>query len=102
MGSVGYTNVFGDSSGHIPTDGDLRDASGALRYIMEAEEGEPLFVIRGRDALAVPTLQAYVDACDNHKLFGQADRATEHLRRFIEWQGENAKLTHLPDPLPNG
>lgn len=82
--------------------GHLGDALGALRYIQEAEEGEPIFVIRGRDALAIPVLQAYVDECDNHKLFGQAGRAAEHLRRFIEWQMDNAKKTHLPDPLPNG
>jgi hypothetical protein len=86
----------------IAIPGHLYDALGALRYITDAEDGEPLFVIRGRDALAVLVLQAYIQECHDHELNGQAMRAREHLNRFIEWQAENAKKTHLPDPLPNG
>lgn len=101
MGSVSYTNAHGDGAYHIPTNGHLDDMSGALRYIMDAEEGEPVFVIRGRDALAVPVLKAYMDECVAHQLSGQSERAYRHYWRFIEWQKENAKKTHLPDPLPS-
>lgn len=93
------------------TDGHVEDAAGALRYIMDAAPDEPLFVIRGRDALAVPVLQEYVNQCHKHGLTdlwrdesgrwidGQARRANEHMDRFQKWQRDNAKLTHLPDPI---
>lgn len=94
-----YTNGNGDTCS-VDTVGHLDDAMGALRYIMDALPDEPLFVIRGRDVLALPVLSAYVQECNEHGIYEQAYRAGKHLERFREWQGGNAKLTHLPDPLP--
>lgn len=76
------------------------DRETTMRFINSAHEGEPLFVIRGRDALAIPVLRAYLEECKRHELWGQELRADEHLTRFRDWQAQNAKLTHLPDPLP--
>lgn len=88
--------ILAHSSAHA------EDAQGAIRYILDAHPGEPLFVIRGRDALAVPVLRrGYMEECRTHSLHDQEQRALRHLVRFIQWQAEFAKLTHLPDPIPN-
>lgn len=76
------------------------DAAGAIRFLVHAHEGEPLVVIRGRDVLAVPTLLAYIDQCNDHGAMGQGQRMADHVNRFVDWQTANAKLTHMPDPLP--
>lgn len=90
----------GDTS-HAYTEGHREDALGALRYIVDAFPGEPLFVIRGRDVLAIPVLQAYINECHEHGNTGQAYHAGDHFARFVNWQRENAKLTHMPDPSPS-
>lgn len=77
------------------------DVGSARRFILAAYDGEPLFVIRGRDALAIPVLNAYRDECVRHELWGQNARVADHFARFREWQRRNAKLTHLPDPPPD-
>lgn len=84
----------------LASDAHWDDVETALRYIATAESGEPLFVIRGRDALAVPALAHYYGECNRHGLRSQASRVDDHLGRFHRWQAENAKLTHLPDPIP--
>lgn len=78
------------------------DRESALRFINSAHKDEPLFVIWGRDALAVPVLRAYMEECKQHELWGQELRVGDHLVRFRDWQRLNAKRTHLPDPLPQG
>lgn len=102
-----------DGTVGIVTAGHKGDMQGALRYILAAHGGEPLFVIRGRDALAVPVLASYVEECGRHGLIGycyhpgtgqwvpgQSSRADTHRARFAAWQRDNTKLTRLPDPLP--
>ncbi len=74
------------------------DQETVKRFVESAYEGEPLFVIRGRDALAIPVLAAYVRQCEEHQLYGQGYRVGMHVSRFRDWQARNAKLTHLPDP----
>lgn len=96
---VSYTNE--DSTGTAVTDGHEDDALGALRYIMDAADGEPLFVLRGRDVLTVPVIKAYIDQCREHGARSQAERAWGHMHRFADWQRDNAKLTHMPDPIPD-
>lgn len=76
------------------------DATNALRYVVSAEKDEPLFVIRGRDALAYPILAAYAEQCSEHGLWGMQQQVSDHAARFREWQRDNAKLTNLPDPYP--
>lgn len=76
------------------------DAANALRYVGAAFLDEPLFVIRGRDALAVPVLGAYLEECNRHRLYAMARQVDAHAGRFIAWQGAEAKLTRLPDPWP--
>lgn len=100
MAFARYTNGNGDTCS-VDTIGHLDDAMGALRYIMDALPDEPLFVIRGRDALARPVLMAYLHQCHEHGLIAQEYRADKHVERFRDWQTENAKLTHLPDPPPS-
>lgn len=74
------------------------DAASAIRYIADAYHGEPLFVIRGRDALAFAVLGAYEAECERHGLYEMASQARAHRLRFRAWQVGNAPITKLPDP----
>lgn len=101
MTIIKYTAEFGEETGMCVTVGHTGDAEGALRYVIDAADGEPLFVIRGRDVLAVPVIRQYVKEATEHGAYNQAMRANRHLSRFLDWQSANAKLTHMPDPLPD-
>ena len=79
---------------------DADDAMGAVRYVEYAHDGAPLLVLRAPDAHTVPTIREYLELCGQFSLRGQRDRALGHMTRFVDWQEANAKLTHLPDPLP--
>lgn len=74
------------------------DAASAIRYIADAYDGEPLFVIRGRDALAFAVLTAYEGECARHGLHNMAQQVADHRRRFREWQAAHTPFTKLPDP----
>lgn len=67
-------------------------------YMPELHEGEPCFVIRGRDPLALPAIQAYIDLANamNHPI--------PVLRDLIQlsadvryWQDKNRDKTRLLD-----
>ena len=62
-------------------------------------EGDPMpvFVIKARDALAVPTLRAYVQECQEHGLTEQALQVREAINEIREWQQRNIDQTKLPD-----
>lgn len=85
----------------LSTPGHEGDARSALRYITAAHDAEPLFVIRGRDALAFPALQFYRELCEGHGLGGMARQVAHHAERFQGWQAGYAELTKLPDPYPD-
>lgn len=54
-----YTNAAGYTS-TVYTDGDSDRTLIALRYIADAYPGEPLFAVRGRDLLAIPSASHYL------------------------------------------
>lgn len=82
------------------TTGHKQDAISALRYVVNAAVDEPLFVIRGRNAIAVPVIAEYVKQSMAHGALDMADQSSEHLDRFVKWQTEHAKETHIADPYP--
>lgn len=77
-----------------------RDAESALRYLVNAHPDEPLFVIRGRDALALPVLTAYAEECGQHHLTDMQVQVWAHIDRFVAWQRDACVYTKLPDPYP--
>lgn len=81
--------------------GHTGDAHSAIRYVRNAYRAEPLFVIRGRDALAIPVLAAYEDECARHGLYDMSSQVAKHAERFREWQRGWSELTKLPDPHPS-
>ena len=88
-------NYSGES---VPTFGHREDATNALRYIISAYRDEPLFVIRGRDHLAVPTIRNYAEL-----VCGIPDmdlQVMEHLQRFVGFRVGNPELMKYPDPFP--
>lgn len=76
------------------------DATNALRYIVDAYNEEPLFVVRGRDVFAIPTMHSYLRAMDEHGLNHMAAQAARHLSRVRGWQNDNARLLKIPDAYP--
>lgn len=97
-GERGVT-AFHIGSAYLVTDGHEVDARNAVRYVTAAYPGEPLFVIRGRDALAVPVLDAYAAECVAHGLNahnGMAEQVYNHRARFVDWQQDGP--VKLPDP----
>lgn len=57
----------------------------------------PVFVIKGKDALAVPTLKAYFDECVDHGLMSQAAEVERAIDEVSRWQRSNIDKTKLPD-----
>jgi len=84
----------------VPTDGHGGDTRNALRYIIDAHSDEPLFVIRGRDLLAVPVIAQYSAIAEEHMLYGMVDQANHHRQRFGQWRDNHPQLLKLPNPYP--
>jgi hypothetical protein len=75
-------------------------------------EGEPWFLIRGRDVLAVDSIRAYANKAveASSKTNGDIDRAnalTRHAvqclqiaERFMDWQHANPDKIREPKPEP--
>lgn len=83
----------------IYTDGDPSRTVTAARYIAEAYLDEPLFCIRGRDKLAIPTAKFYLSL-----LHAQPDivgPVEEHINTdiavFAHWQNRYPGLLKYPD-----
>lgn len=56
----------------------------------EIPEGEPLFLFRARDKLAVEALRAYLRLCVDADCSGYQLRAVaEHVARFNVWSEQN-------------
>lgn len=67
---------------------------------------EPVFTIKAKDALAVPTLRAYRDECTQHGLGSQADEVQKAIDEMVHWQkNHQVKFPdhqHIPHHLANG
>lgn len=57
----------------------------------------PVFTIKAKDALAIPTLCAYRRECLDHGLAHQADETSKAITEMRAWQRRNIALTKLPD-----
>lgn len=57
----------------------------------------PVFVIKAKDALAVPTLRAYERECLDHGLVEQAHEVWRATEEISQWQRANIDATKLPD-----
>lgn len=84
------------------TAGHVDDASNALRYIVHAYPDEPLFVIRGRDRLALHTLETYALLCHTITTVpdGMYEQVMKHRARFVEYAKANPGHMKWPDPYP--
>lgn len=85
------------------TNGDQARMMTALRYIAEAYSGEPLFVVRGRDMLAVPTATAYAGFASVVELQGPVlDAVFSDIQAIQLWQTANPTLLKYPDRKKSG
>lgn len=84
----------------VPTVGHLGDALNALRYIMDAYEGEPLFVIRGRDRLAIPAIENYGRLTARLEGPAMTNQVIHHCSRFRTFERMNGERMKWPDPFP--
>lgn len=85
----------------VPTVGHPGDALNALRYIMDAYEGEPLFVIRGRDRLAIPAIENYGHLTARPEIGpGMTEQVFRHRRRFFTFEHGNGERMKWPEPFP--
>jgi hypothetical protein len=57
----------------------------------------PVFVIKAKDALAVPAMRAYLEQCEEHGLSSQAYQVKLAIQEVLRWQGNNIDATKLPD-----
>lgn len=61
------------------------------------EPGEPVFVVRGKDALALEAVTAYHTACCQAGLLDQAVEVTKAIVEIVRWQRDNQSKVKLPD-----
>lgn len=81
------------------TKGDPTRTLTALRYIATAYLGEPLFVVRGRDLLAVPAAAAYLNLAyvRSDVAMNVMTAVESDIAAIKRWQGANPTLLKLPD-----
>lgn len=64
----------------------------------EFRENEPVFLIRGTDALAVETIYSYAKYCQAAGCGQEHIEQIEiHLEKIRKWQQQNNHLVKLPD-----
>lgn len=91
-----------DRKFHVTDDGQIADRDGEL-----IPEDEPLFLLRGRDALALPLLARYeelgVTPSTRRARAGLAHMETLHLviADFIRWQRLHPDEVHTPQGSEN-
>lgn len=87
----------------VHTDGDAARTEIALKYIVQAYPGEPLFCIRGRDLLALPALQHYLSMVERNTdgpgtIEGPvAEAVRADIAALVAWQTAHDALLKLPD-----
>ena len=57
----------------------------------------PVFVIKGKDRLALEAIRAYRALCEAHGLTDQAREVGKAHREMREWQRRNPAAMQLPD-----
>lgn len=57
----------------------------------------PVFVLKAKDALIVPTLRTYLQECSEHGLVEQAEQVRLAINEIRAWQAANIDQTKLPD-----
>lgn len=62
-----------------------------------ARDGEPCFVIRGRDALAPGAIDSYADHANTNDLRNIGERVEGVAYRVQNWQRENHGFVHNPN-----
>lgn len=73
------------------------DYHGRVAVVSDLEAGEPVFVVRARDAGAITFLALY--EATSARLFGEDRAATlgELVDAFVAWRREHAALVRDPD-----
>lgn len=57
----------------------------------------PVFVLKGKDALAPGIVDAYRRECRRHGLFAQAAEVELAFAEMADWQSRHPELVKLPD-----
>lgn len=60
----------------------------------------PVFVLKGKDALALATITFYREECASHGLVHQAHEVELAWREMIAWQQRHPERVKLPDHAP--
>lgn len=63
----------------------------------QATDPMPVFVLKGKDALAPGIIDAYRRECIRHGLDDQAEQVASAFREMADWQARNWTLVKLPD-----
>jgi hypothetical protein len=85
--------------GHVTVDGDTGEESGLDRAAKFNTTEEPVFILRGQDIHAVPTIaryQALIEATDGHDP-EVVQKLDEVLKTISEWQTDNHDRVKLAD-----
>lgn len=93
MKHVNYTGAGPESHGVAHTEGHEGDAVNAIRYVVDAYPGEPLFVLRGRDIRAERVIRYYAHGyAGDPEMFRQAHA---HADRFMDFaRGEPGHMKY--------
>lgn len=79
---------------------DLPALAAAMREKLYGPGGDdpmPVFVIKGKDELAVSAVTAYRTICYQRGLIDQGNEVDLAVREIAGWQGRNIGLVKLPD-----
>jgi hypothetical protein len=83
--------------GTVTVDGDGTDADPEKAKAFN-ESGEPVFIIRAQDALAVPAIARYQSLAIEAELPMEfINSLNEVIATFAEWQTDNAEAVKKPD-----
>lgn len=63
-----------------------------VRNAIGLEDGEPFFILRGNDMLAIPTIYAYRKLLESHQLPRMSDAV---MQTFFDWRKSHG--VKLPD-----
>jgi hypothetical protein len=67
-------------------------------YLEKIPDDEPVFILLGRDKLALQTVAFYRDtAIQNGVNRDKIDRVIQHIRNMIEFRDEHSERIKLPD-----
>lgn len=74
------------------------DRYDAIRELLEIPEGEPIFILRAQDQLAVGGIRNYMRLGESQGLPREwVEEVRECGNDFMRWQTENPNTVKLPD-----